>query len=94
LEFGIVSRTPKRNPDSNVLPKDIKKIGIRLKTIRKGLGFSNSDKFANHYDLDRAQYGKYESGSQDLRISSLLRILEKINMSISSFFNEEYDLLD
>ena len=89
-----MSRIPKRNPNSELLPRDIKRIGIRLKKIRKDLGFSNSDKFANNYDLDRAQYGKYESGSQDLRISSLLKILEKINMKISDFFNEEYDLID
>lgn len=76
---------------SDVFSNEIHKIGIRLKQIRKSLGFSNSDKFANHYGLDRAQYGKYEAGSQDLRISSLLRILEKINYKLSDFFNGDYD---
>lgn len=75
----------------NDLPIEIKKIGLRLKGIRKQLGFSNSDKFANHFELDRAQYGKYETGSQDLRMSSLINILNKIGVSLSDFFNEEYD---
>lgn len=84
-------KLPKQKAQTGFLPDDIKRIGLRLKAIRKQLGFSNSDKFANHYDLDRAQYGKYESGSQDLRISSLVRILEKIDFKLSDFFNNEYD---
>ena len=85
----------RKNLDTNVnrqlLPDDLKKIGLRLKEIRKGLGFSNSNKFAHQYELDRAQYGKYETGSQDLRISSLVKILDKIGYKLSDFFSEEYD---
>lgn len=80
--------------DLGLLPDDIKRIGLRLKLIRKGLGFGNSDKFALKYDLDRAQYGKYEAGSQDLRISSLIKILDKIDYSLSQFFNEDYDKIE
>lgn len=75
-------------------PKEIKKIGIRLRAIRKQMGYGNSDDFANKFNLDRAQYGKYETGSQDFRISSLIKILEKINFSLSSFFNEDFDKID
>lgn len=81
------------NKKAKDLPKDVKKIGLRLKNIRKGLGFGNSDDFANHYGLNRSQYGKYENGSEDLRISSLIKILDKIGLSLSSFFNDEYDNL-
>lgn len=73
------------------LPRDIKRIGSRLKAIRKGLGYGNSDDFANHYGLNRSQYGKYEAGSEDLRISSLITILDKLNMKLSDFFDEQYD---
>jgi len=76
-----------------VLPGEVKKIGLRLKGIRKGLGYGNYEDFANHYGLNRSQYGKYEAGSEDLRISSLLRVLEKINMNLNTFFNEEYNKL-
>lgn len=75
------------------LPGDVKKIGLRLKGIRKGLGFGNSDDFANHYGLNRSQYGKYETGSEDLRISSLIKILDRLGMKLSAFFNDEYDKL-
>lgn len=80
-----------KNINDKLLPTDLKRIGHRLKGIRKSLGFSNSDKFAHHYELDRAQYGKYETGSQDLRISSLIKILDKIGYKLSDFFNDEYD---
>jgi len=72
------------------LPPDVKRIGNRLKAIRKGLGFGNSDDFANHYGLNRSQYGKYEAGSEDLRISSLITILDKLNMTLPFFFNDDY----
>ncbi|WP_199119359.1 helix-turn-helix domain-containing protein [Pedobacter sp. ASV28] len=80
-----------KDKEKEQIPVDIKKIGLRLKAIRKGLSFSNSDKFALQHGLDRAQYGKYEAGSQDLRISSLIKILDKIGYKLSDFFNEEYD---
>jgi transcriptional regulator with XRE-family HTH domain len=75
------------------LPHDVKKIGLRLRSIRKSLGYGNSDDFANHYDLNRSQYGKYEAGSEDLRISSLIKVLEKIHFTLKDFFNEEYDAI-
>ncbi|PWG78104.1 helix-turn-helix domain-containing protein [Pararcticibacter amylolyticus] len=73
------------------LPSDIKRIGIRLRNIRKNRGYSNSDEFAYAYGLNRSQYGKYEAGSEDMRISSLVKTLEKIKVPLNEFFNEEYD---
>ncbi|MGA9652025.1 helix-turn-helix domain-containing protein [Pedobacter sp.] len=86
-----MGKTVEKKESDKLLPKDLKKIGLRLRIIRKSLGYGNSDKFAHAYDLDRAQYGKYESGTQDLRISSLIKILEKIDYQLSDFFNDEYN---
>ncbi|ATP58066.1 transcriptional regulator [Pedobacter ginsengisoli] len=73
------------------LPLDVKKIGLRLKQIRKELGFNNSDAFAYEFQLNRSQYGKYEAGSEDLRISSLIKILDKLKISLNDFFNQDYE---
>lgn len=89
-----VRKPNKNNPASDIFSNEILKIGMRLRQIRKSLGFTNSDIFANHYGLDRAQYGKYETGSQDLRISSLLRILDKINYKLPDFFNDDYNSIN
>lgn len=76
------------------LPIDVKKIGLRLKQIRKDHGFGNSDDFAYKYELNRSQYGKYEAGSEDFRISSLINILDRIGMTLSEFFDEKYDEIE
>ncbi|ETZ24471.1 helix-turn-helix domain-containing protein [Pedobacter sp. V48] len=73
------------------LPLDVKKIGLRLKQIRKERGFNNSDEFAYEFQLNRSQYGKYEAGSEDLRISSLIKILDKLKISLGDFFNQDYE---
>jgi len=77
----------------NILPPDVKRIGLRLKQIRKAKGFTNSDDYSYEFQLNRSQYGKYEAGSEDLRISSLIKILGKINVTLSQFFNDDYDRL-
>lgn len=76
------------------IPVDIKKIGLRLKQLRKERGFSNSDDFTYKYQLNRSQYGKYEAGSEDLRLSSLIKILEKLDIGLSEFFNDDYDKIE
>ena len=79
-------------PASGALdPKvELKKIGARLKSIRKGAGYSSPDKFAYDHGINRSQYGKYEAGSEDLRLSSLLKVLDKLGLTLPEFFNEDY----
>nr|WP_121271708.1 XRE family transcriptional regulator [Pedobacter schmidteae] len=73
------------------LPIEIKKIGLRLKQIRKNRGFTNSDDYSYHYNLNRSQYGKYEAGSEDLRMSSLIKLLGKIDVKLTDFFSEGFN---
>lgn len=75
------------------LPLAVKKIGLRLKQIRKSRGFTNSDDYSYEFQLNRSQYGKYEAGSEDLRISSLVKILDKIGITLVEFFNEDFENL-
>jgi len=93
MSLDFCDRMVKSN-NIKTLPKDIKKIGLRLRGIRKSLGYGNSDDFANKYELDRAQYGKYETGSQDFRMSSLIKILDAIGYKLSDFFNEDYENIE
>ncbi len=79
-------------PDSGALdPRvELKKIGARLKSIRKNAGYSSPDKFAYDNEINRSQYGKYEAGSEDLRLSSLIKILNKLGLTLPQFFDENY----
>ena len=75
--------------NKEVDPKDeLKKIGERLRKIRKEKGYSSPDKFAYEHGINRSQYGKYEAGSEDLRISSLIKVLNKLDISLKDFFSE------
>lgn len=81
------------NPvNSELTPKEeLKKIGDRLKKIRKEKGYSSPDKFAYEHGINRSQYGKYEAGSEDLRISSLIKVLQKLGLSLEAFFQYDED---
>jgi transcriptional regulator with XRE-family HTH domain len=68
----------------------IKKIGQRLKSLRIEKGHSSYEKFAFSNDIDRAQYGRYERG-EDMRISSLIKVLLALDISIEEFFREGFD---
>lgn len=85
----------KRKVSNSVVEQDSielqKKIGLKLKKIRKELGYSNSDVFAYDKGLNRAQYGKYEAGSQDMRLSSLTRIVNTMGFTLEEFMANGLD---
>lgn len=83
----------KSNGSASLLDKQqktIKKIGARIKALRIEKGHSSYEKFAFENEIDRAQYGKYERGS-DMRISSLVRILTILDIDLAEFFSEGFD---
>ena len=66
----------------------LKKIGAKLKKLRKESGYLNSDDFAYDNEINRSQYGKYEAGAQDMRISSLLKAVNSLGLTIEEFFRD------
>lgn len=68
----------------------LQNLGDRLKYFRIKKGFTNYEQFAFEHDLPRAQYGRYERG-QDLRFSSLLKVLKAMDVSLEEFFSEGFD---
>lgn len=71
--------------------KEIKKIGTRLRNLRKKAGYSNPDKFAYDNGLNRSQYGKYEAGTSNPTIKTLITILNIHEISLSQFFDSAYE---
>ncbi len=63
----------------------LKAIGHRLRDIRIQKGYTNYENFAFEHNIPRAQYGRYEKG-QDLRVSSLLKVLKALETSPEDFF--------
>ncbi len=68
----------------------IQKIGDRIKALRLEEGHSSYEKFAFENDIDRAQYGRYERGT-DMRISSLVKVLRALNIDIATFFSKGFE---
>ncbi len=61
-----------------------------MKEIRKQKGYNNYETFAYEKGIPRAQYGRYERGS-DLKLSNLLKVLDGFNMTLEEFFREGFD---
>lgn len=69
---------------------DLKKLADRIRSLRIKKGYSNYENFAFEHDIARAQYGKYEKG-EDLRYSSLLKVIRALGVSVQEFFSEGFD---
>jgi transcriptional regulator with XRE-family HTH domain len=61
------------------------KIGNRLKQLRIKAGYSAAEKFAYEHEISRAQYARYEKGT-DMLISTLVKIAAAHNMTLHEFF--------
>ncbi len=62
------------------------KVGENLKKQRLKKGYTSYEQFAFEHNIGRAQYGKYERGTEDLRLSSLFKVLKELDISWHEFF--------
>ena len=68
---------------------ELKKLGERIKALRIARGYTSYEYFAYEHGISRAQFGRYEQG-QDLRFSSLVRIVNAFGISLEEFFSEGF----
>lgn len=73
--------------------QQLKNLGNRLRELRIERGFTNYEQFAFEHNIPRAQYGRYEQG-QDLRFSSLVKVLNALNITLEDFFKEGFGQLN
>ncbi|MCB9326392.1 MAG: helix-turn-helix transcriptional regulator [Lewinellaceae bacterium] len=77
------------NDNDKYIKEQLDNLGKRLKKIRQEKGFTNYEQFAYEHNIGRAQYGRYEKGS-DLRLSSLLKLLRAMEIDPVEFFSEGF----
>ena len=65
----------------------LRQIGNQLRELRKEVGYKSHENFAYEIGVGRAQYGRYENGS-DMRLSSLIRLIKAHEISLSDFFKD------
>lgn len=70
--------------------KDIMNLAKRIKSLRMQKGYTNYENFAFDKEIPRAQYGRYEKG-EDIRFSSLIKIIRAFEMSPKEFFSEGFE---
>lgn len=75
----------------NPIENNIQCLGKKIKALRIQKGYTNADFFAYDNEISRSQYGRYERG-EDLRFSSLLKILQIHNLTLKDFFDEGFDV--
>lgn len=69
--------------------EELQKLGSRIKQLRIQKGYTSYEYFAYEKDISRAQYGRYENG-EDLRYSSLIKIVKAFDMSMEEFFSDGF----
>lgn len=62
---------------------ELLKLGLRIKTSRKGLGRSQAN-FSKHCGLDRSYFGAVERGERDLSFFILCRICAGLECDVAT----------
>ena len=70
--------------------KEVKKLAKRIKSLRIEKGYTSYENFAFDNKIHRAQYGRYETGT-DMQFTSLLKIARAFDMTLEEFFSEGFD---
>ncbi len=92
--FYFMEKKGKKGSKKKVVPMDadvkLQRLGQRIKSLRIKAGFTSYEYFAYEHDIPRAQMGRYENG-QDLRFSSLVKIISAFGMTLEEFFSEGFE---
>ena len=83
--------TMKKQNKKKPINKEIalNKLGERIRKIRISKGYTSYEYFAYDNNISRAQFGRYERG-EDMRFSTLVRIIEAFDMTLEEFFSEGF----
>jgi transcriptional regulator with XRE-family HTH domain len=75
--------------EPRLISPELVTLGNRIKALRIKAGFTNYEYFAYKHEIPRAQFGRYERG-EDLRYSSLLKVIKAFNITVEEFFSEGF----
>ncbi len=69
---------------------EVKRLAKRIKSLRIAKGYSSYETFAFENGIHRAQYGRYETGT-DMQYTSILKVTKAFGMTLEEFFGEGFD---
>lgn len=68
------------------------KLSKKVKALRKKNGFTSAELFAYDIEISRVGMSKYETGNfDDIRMRTLLKIIDGLGMTPKEFFSEGFD---
>jgi transcriptional regulator with XRE-family HTH domain len=76
---------PKKTPADIEL---LKKVGKRIKKLRQQSKYANYEVFAYEKNISRSQVYRYEKGTDDLQLTSLIKIIRALEVTPSEFFKD------
>lgn len=87
----IAQKSPSRRSKTDEgMEQELVKLGDRIKQLRIKKGYTSYEIFAFENGINRAQFGRYERG-EDLRYSSLLKVIRALGVTQREFFSEGFD---
>lgn len=81
-----------REKDFEYFSQFFAQLGKRLEEKRRQAGYENAEYFAHEAGVSRSQYGKYENGISDIRLSNLLKISEELGIPIDELLKDLHKL--
>lgn len=70
----------------------LQKLSKRIKSVRKQKGFNSYELFSYDIEISRTGMANYESGNfDDIRMRTLLKIIDGLEMTPAEFFAEGFD---
>ncbi len=85
-----MKRPTKSDKEKSFTQDDLAKLSRRIKELRIAKGYSSYEYFAYEHNISRSQFGRYEKG-EDLRYTSLMKIIRAFGMTPKDFFSEGFD---
>lgn len=70
----------------------LKLLAKRIRDLRINTGYTNYEYFAYEKEIGRAQYGRYERGT-DMRFTSIVKIAKAFGLTLEEFFSEGFEEL-
>ena len=64
----------------------VRLIGRRIREIRIARGFKSQEGFADYCGVHRTFMGHIETGKKDFRLSTIIRIANALNVTLSDLF--------
>lgn len=84
----MVTKKNKKEEELNERQKAFAElIGERIRSLRVAQGHNSYEDFAYEHDISRSQFGRYERGVSDMRMSSFLKILDALKIGPEEFFS-------